>query len=129
MTATAIKTDRTRRLISKLVRRELGLSGSPYPIVFVDGFAAPALKGRSYYWTTPSGKTEVSHPNAYGWPTVYHASTRRIEVGKGWVCQALAAHWADERDVAALLTPKAVRPAGNVRFDAEGKFTIDPSGN
>lgn len=34
--------------------------------------------GRSYYWTTPSGKTIVRHPNAYKWPTVYHASTRHL---------------------------------------------------
>lgn len=41
--------------------------------------------GRSYYWTTPSGKTEVRHPSAYGWPTLYHASTRRVVVGADWI--------------------------------------------
>lgn len=89
------KTDRTYRLISKLVRRELDAAGTPHPIVFEDGFAAPRWEGESYYWTTPSGKTRVHHPNAYGWRTRYWPSTLRIVVGRGWVCQALAAHWAD----------------------------------
>ena len=52
------------------------------PVVVVDGVQPPTVRGRGYYWTTPSGKTEVHHPNAYGWPVVYHASTRRVEVGR-----------------------------------------------
>lgn len=78
------KTERERRLVSKVVRQLVGAPGSPYPIVFVDGSQAPRLVGRSYYWTTPSGRTEVRHPNAYGWPTLYHPSTLRIEVGRDY---------------------------------------------
>jgi hypothetical protein len=84
---------RTRRRIglriSKMVREAAGESGTPYPIRFVDGFAEPVLKGRSYYWTTPSGLTEVKYPSAYKWPTKYHHSTRYIEVGIGWVLENL----------------------------------------
>jgi hypothetical protein len=77
------------RSISRIVRSAINLSGTPYPIEFVDGFAAPKLTGRSYYWTTPSGLTEVRHPNAYKWPTWYHASTRKIVVGAGWVIERM----------------------------------------
>lgn len=71
--------------ISKTVRSKIGRAGSPYPIIAVDGFSAPKLEGKSYFWTTISGKTVVHHPNAYGYPTLYHASTLRIVVGKGWL--------------------------------------------
>lgn len=54
-------------------------------IEVVPGNVAPHLAGRSYYWTTPSGKTEVHHPMAYRWPTWYHASTRRVVVGEQWL--------------------------------------------
>lgn len=73
--------------ISKSVRAASGQSGTPYPIEAIDGFAAPKLVGKSYFWTTLSGKTIVNHPNAYGWPTLYHASTLRIVVGKGWLIE------------------------------------------
>ena len=76
---------RNYRQISKAVRVAINQSGTPYAIETVDGFAAPKLIGKSYFWTTLSGKTVVSHPNAYGWPTWYHASTRRIQVGRGWL--------------------------------------------
>lgn len=75
--------------IRSFVRRLAGHAGSSYPIVVTPGDSAPTLCGRSYYWTTPSGKTEVRHPNAYGWPTLYHASTRRIEVGASWLDSAI----------------------------------------
>ena len=58
--------------------------GNSRPISLVDGNAPPRITGNSYYFTTPSGKTIVRHPSAYGWRTVYHHSTRRIEVGKNW---------------------------------------------
>jgi len=45
----------------------------------------PKLVGNSGYSTTPSGKTIVNHPSAYGWPTVYHCSTERVEVGREWI--------------------------------------------
>lgn len=81
------------RKLSKIVRENAtrnngcSLVGTPYPIKMIDGFAPPKLTGRSYYWTTPSGKTEVRYPNAYKWPTVYHASTYCIVVGKGWLIE------------------------------------------
>ena len=77
------------RHYSKVIRAAAGLNGTPYPIVDVDGFQAPRLVGESYHWTTPAG-TLVRHHSAFarrGWPTVYHSSTLRIEVGRGWLIQ------------------------------------------
>jgi hypothetical protein len=45
----------------------------------------PKLIGHAGYHTTPSGKTIVTYPSAYGWPTVYHCSTEHIEVGGNWI--------------------------------------------
>lgn len=70
--------------IRRIVRREAN-SHSNCPVKIVAGNAAPQIVGRSYYWTTLSGKTEVRHPNAYGWPTLYHGSTIRVQVGADWV--------------------------------------------
>lgn len=56
------------------------------PVVITDGNNAPKLLGKSYYYTTKTGK-RVYHPNAYraAWgKPVYHKSTVRIEVGKEW---------------------------------------------
>ena len=69
----------------KAIRAACDLTGTPYPIMTVGGDQPPRLEGESYYWTTPSGKTRVRHPNAYGWPTTYHRSTRRITVGVDWI--------------------------------------------
>lgn len=56
------------------------------PVVRVAGNSAPRVCGRSYHWTTPGGKP-VRYPSAYsrafGRP-VYHASTRRVIVGRDW---------------------------------------------
>lgn len=61
-------------------------NASHIKIEIIPGIAlAPREVGRSYYWTTPSGKTIVHHPNAYRWPTWYHASTRRVIVGSDWI--------------------------------------------
>lgn len=54
------------------------------PVEVVPGDVAPHLAGERPYWTTLSGKTRVYHPNAYGWPTLYHRSTRRVVVGAEW---------------------------------------------
>lgn len=78
---------RFAREVGRPVRAHLGLSGKPHPIHLEDGFAPPRLEGRSYYWTTPSGLTEVRHPNAYKWPTWYRHSTLRIVVGIGWLIE------------------------------------------
>lgn len=78
------------RVLSRVVRAALNLSGTPYPIRFRDGFARPKLVGRSYHWTTPGGRP-VYHPSAYrrafGRP-VYHGSTLEIVVGAGWALRA-----------------------------------------
>lgn len=73
------------RAYSKTIRKAAGVSGTNYPITLADGAEGPKVVGRSYYWTTPSGKTEVRHPNAYGWKTWYHHSERRIIVGRDWL--------------------------------------------
>ncbi len=55
------------------------------PVIVIDGDTPPGWAGESYYHTTPSGLTIVRHPSAYGWPTLYHASTLRVEVGVDWL--------------------------------------------
>lgn len=69
------------------VRRVFGLDrNTQVPVIVLPGGRMPPRKlGRGYYHTTLSGKTIVHHPNAYGWPTLYHPSTRRIVVGELWV--------------------------------------------
>ena len=71
-------------------------------VKIVPGDAPPRQVGRSYYWTTPSGKTEVRHPNAYKWPTQYHGSTRRVEVGRVWLAELVASAVAIDAYVEAL---------------------------
>ena len=53
----------------------------------VDGSSPPKTTGRRSYYTTLSGKTEVRHPRAYGYPCVYHRSTFAIEVGRDWLAK------------------------------------------
>jgi hypothetical protein len=69
------------------VRREADAVGSTCPVEVVEGDDAPELVGSSGYHTTPSGLTIVRHPGAYRWPTVYHHSTRRVEVGVDWLIE------------------------------------------
>ncbi len=69
------------------INENIGRIGSHYEIVDVDGFNEPEIKGNHAYHTTLSGKTIVYHPNAYGWPTIRHCSTRYIEVGRGWLIE------------------------------------------
>jgi hypothetical protein len=75
-----MKMDKEKRRVIRI------LTGSAVniPIVEVDGDDPPREAGESFYWTTPSGKTRVSYPRAYGWRTVYHHSTLRVEVGRDW---------------------------------------------
>jgi hypothetical protein len=70
----------------KLVREIAGAHRS-MPVDVVDGSSSPEVTGESYYWTTPSGKTRVHHPNAYGWRTLYWASTLSVEVGRDWIAE------------------------------------------
>lgn len=81
------RNSRRYRRLSVAVRAAAGLSGTPYPIKVVHSADPPRLTGRSYYWTTPSGKTIVRYPNAYGWPTLYHPSTLTVEVGALWLLE------------------------------------------
>jgi len=55
-----------------------------YPVWIITGDQPPAMTGNSGYWTTPGGR-EIKNPNSYGHPTVYHRSTRRVEVGRRWL--------------------------------------------
>lgn len=75
---------------SRAVRRAYGRPCNGWSIRIDGTDDAPALAGDGYYWTTPSGKTIVSHPNAYGWPTWYHGSTRHLVVGDGWLTRLRA---------------------------------------
>ncbi len=78
--------------INRFVRNLAGLNNhDSCPVKIVAGNRAPRMTGESYYWTTPSGLTRVHHPSAYGWPTWYHASTRRVIVGASWLDSAIAA--------------------------------------
>ena len=55
------------------------------PVVIIpDSTQAPKGEGSGFYYTTPSGKTIVQYPKAYGWRTRYHPSTYRITVGANW---------------------------------------------
>jgi hypothetical protein len=55
------------------------------PVVFIpNSKQPPKVKGHSFYHTTPGGRI-VHHPNAYGYRTVYHASTIHTTVGENWV--------------------------------------------
>jgi hypothetical protein len=69
--------------LKQLARMWVG-SRANMPVEVVDGKIAPREVGSGYYFTTPSGKTIVRYPNAYGWRTLYHPSTLRIEVGRDW---------------------------------------------
>src|SRR5262245_1123677 len=82
-----------RRLAKELqpVRKYLGMSGTPYPIMIEDGFAPPRLEGARAYHTTESGRV-VHHPSAYTAKARsarlhYHGSTLRIIVGAGWLIE------------------------------------------
>jgi hypothetical protein len=73
---------------STIARLVAGDDGN-HPVVVVDGDQAPTMAGDGYYWTTPGG-TLIRHPNAYQWAKVYHASTRIVEVGAGWIVRMIA---------------------------------------
>ena len=79
--------DRYQARRARLARQYAG--DTNHPVVEEPGNAAPRMDGESYYHTTPSGKTIVRHPNAYKWPTTYHASTLRVVVGSAWLDRAL----------------------------------------
>lgn len=71
----------------RAARRIAGVRDSFPQIEPVPGDTAPRALGSSYYFSTLGG-TPIRHPSAYRWPKVYHASTRRIEVGRAWLYRA-----------------------------------------
>lgn len=72
-------------ILERRAARAVAGAHATMPVVVVAGTTAPTIEGESYYWTTPSGKTRVRHPNAYGWRTRYWPSTLRVEVGIEWL--------------------------------------------
>ena len=54
------------------------------PVHTIPGHSPPIISGSPGYHTTPSGKTVVRHPGAYGHSTLYHPSTVQVAVGEGW---------------------------------------------
>lgn len=58
------------------------------PVVVVPGDQPPAVMGESYYWTwtpNPAGTRARTNAGRRKYRTYYHASTRRVEVGAGWL--------------------------------------------
>lgn len=81
-TQQAIQLTADQRLVARLWSRDLG----NHPVTLSEGpQQAPKKIGGGYYHTTLSGKKIVEHPSAYGWPTLYHASTIEITVGYQWL--------------------------------------------
>jgi len=60
------------------------------PVIVVAGRERPRYRGEGGYHTTMSGRTRVYHPGAYGYRTLYHCSTRRVEVGARWLLDRAA---------------------------------------
>jgi hypothetical protein len=74
--------------LRRMAREQAGAHRS-CPVAIVYGSdRAPEIEGHSYYHTTPSGRTIVYNPNAYGWRTLYHPSTLRVVVGDRWPTRA-----------------------------------------
>lgn len=68
--------------VRRAVRRVAGIADhDPVPVVVVWGTSQPAARGRSYI------KYHWRNGPASG--TVYHPSTRRVEVGAGWLSHHL----------------------------------------
>lgn len=77
--------------IASMCRRLAGCSKyDNVSVILFPGPSEPTECGRGPYHTTPSGKTIVRYPSAYRWPTWYHASTRRVEVGADWISSAIS---------------------------------------
>lgn len=72
----------------RAVRIAANASRNNLPVEIVEGNSEPTEKGRSWHYETKGG-TYIAHPSAYskfGWSNmVYVGSTRRVEVGYGWL--------------------------------------------
>ena len=73
--------------LRRAIKRDCG-ANSHVPVSIDTGWNCD-FTGHPGYHTTPSGKTVVTYPNAYGWPTIYHCSTEQIVVGRGWIVRNL----------------------------------------
>lgn len=83
------RTDAYRRL-SAAVRSEAGCKGKRYPIALEDGFAAPEVRGESFYWTwtpNPKGTRVRRSVGSCPYRTYYHGSSLRVVVGRGWLTE------------------------------------------
>lgn len=78
------------------------------PVRLIDGSEPPTYRGRSYYWTTPSGRTVIRHRGAYRWPTLYHPSTLRVTVGRDSLCARAWTLHETRRRIAKLCKPTAL---------------------
>lgn len=102
-----------------IARRALGERNS-IPVEFAAGATEPHIEGEGWHFRTRGG-TYVRHPSAYsrrGWSNlVYHASTRRIVVGRDWPALAMAGRPRAEIEAAlstwgaALMEMRALAPA------------------
>jgi hypothetical protein len=72
----------------RVVRNAADASQNNLPVVAVEGDVVPTEKGHGFFYETRGG-TRIDHPSAYskhGWSNmVYRSSTRRVEVGRGWL--------------------------------------------
>lgn len=97
---------RDRQLVFRQVCRRLAGADSYVPVVVVQGYQVPTLLGESAYYTNKRGEL-IHHPGAYGYPMIYHASSRRVEVGIKYVA-AMAAAVTDLLE--SLETPARIAP-------------------
>lgn len=68
-----------RRIVRQKARARLNVA-----VEVIPGGQEPKLCGECGYYTTKSGKTRVTYALAHGY-AVYHQSTERVQVGKGWL--------------------------------------------
>ena len=68
----------TTAVEDRALRRLTGEDGSTKVEIVARG--PVKATGEGGYHTTPSGKTIVHHPGSYKWRTVYHCSTRAVEI-------------------------------------------------
>lgn len=71
--------------LRRAIKRHCGVLPHVYIDIVENSSKPPKIEGHSGYWTTPSGKTIITYPNAYNWPKEYHCSTERIVVGRYWI--------------------------------------------
>ena len=79
------KTD-ISRLLRKMIRGSVGANNS-CPILLVPGNFPPVIHGEGWHYRNKRGD-RIWHPGAYrrAWgKPIYVSSTRRVEVGVGWL--------------------------------------------